>query len=95
LVTQINNDALACQEFLFLDYAAQSIINLEDELQGQKDIVQTQLDRFLAWKSVTPVHNDIRKRQQRFATTKKPYYVPFPKSSRQPITVSSYASTIQ
>ena len=56
LITSINNDIIASQELLFLDQSAQSIVNLEEELLRQKHIAQTRLDRFLAWKTVTPIY---------------------------------------
>ena len=54
LITSINDDPIACQEFLFLEQSAQSIMNLEQELRRQKDITQTRLDRFLARKNRLP-----------------------------------------
>jgi hypothetical protein len=73
LITSTNDDTIACQELLFLDQSTQTIVNLERELQRQKEIAQTRLDHFCARKTTTPAYNDMRRQTRKFTTIKKPY----------------------
>ena len=90
LITSTNNDIIACQELLFIDQSAQSIVNLEEELQRQKGIAQTRLDRFLARKSITPAYNDLRRQTRKFATIKKPHPYSYQQKSKSPMTSSIF-----